>query len=69
MSIDSPNQYTYFNNTNVGVGISQPPSKLHVSGGDIEVQGSSNGLILKSPNGTRYRITVDNSGNLTTTAI
>ena len=42
---------------------------LKVTGGDIEVQDSSNGLILRSPNGTRYRITVDNSGNLTTTAI
>ena len=27
------------------------------------------GLILKSPNGTRFKITVDNSGNLTTTAL
>ena len=27
------------------------------------------GVILKSPNGTKYKITVDNSGNLTTTAV
>ena len=27
------------------------------------------GIVLKSPNGTRYKITVDNNGNLTTTAI
>ena len=27
------------------------------------------GLILKSPNGTKYKITVDNSGNITTTAV
>ena len=27
------------------------------------------GLILKSPNGTKYKIAVDNSGNLTTTAV
>jgi hypothetical protein len=26
-------------------------------------------LILKAPNGTRYKLTVDNSGNLGTTAI
>lgn len=26
-------------------------------------------VVLKSPNGTRYKITVDNSGNLTTTAV
>ena len=27
------------------------------------------GIVLKSPNGTRYKITVDNSGNISTTAI
>ena len=30
---------------------------------------SDGGVVLKSPNGTKYKITVDNSGNLTTTAI
>jgi len=45
-----------------------PPSKLSVKG-DVEVTESANGVILKSPNGTRYRITVDDSGNLTTTAL
>lgn len=27
------------------------------------------GIVLKSPNGTRYKVTVDDSGNLTTTAL
>lgn len=36
-------------------------------GQDIEV--SSAKLILTSPNGTRYSVTVDNSGNLSTTAL
>lgn len=27
------------------------------------------GIVLRSPNGTRYKIAVDNSGNITTTAI
>ena len=27
------------------------------------------GIVLKSPNGTKYKITVDNNGNLTTTAL
>lgn len=45
-----------------------PPSKLSVKG-DLEVTESANGVILKSPNGTRYRITVDDSGNLTTTSL
>lgn len=29
----------------------------------------SDGIVLKSPNGTRYKLAVDNSGNITTTAI
>jgi hypothetical protein len=57
------------NNGNVGIGTNSPASKLEVDGGDIEVDDSASGLILRSPNGTRYRIQVDNSGNLTTTAI
>ena len=35
--------------------------------GDIEVIGSSNGLILEAPNGTRYRVQVTNAGVLTQT--
>lgn len=37
--------------------------------GDVEVTNSSRGVILKSPNGTRYRITVSDTGVLTTTSI
>ena len=36
---------------------------------DIEITDATKGVILKSANGTRYRITVDNDGSLTTTAI
>lgn len=36
---------------------------------DIEVTEIGQGVVLKSPDGTRWRITVDNSGNLTTTAL
>lgn len=42
-------------------------ARLQIYGnGDIKVMGSSAGLILSSPNGTGYRLSVDNSGNLTT---
>ena len=51
----------------VGVGTTNPTSKLTVIGGDISVGISTNhGVILTSPNGTEYRIIVDDSGNLST---
>jgi len=53
---------------NVGIGTSSPASKLEVDGGDVEVSDSLNGLILKSPDGTRYRVTVANGGTLTVSA-
>jgi hypothetical protein len=36
--------------------------------GELENLVNGKGIILRSPNGTRYRITVDNSGNLITAA-
>ena len=36
---------------------------------DIEITDDAKGLILVSPNGTRYRVTVDNSGNLIRTSL
>lgn len=36
---------------------------------DIEITSSTAGLILTSPNGTRYRVTVDDAGTLVTTAL
>ena len=56
-------------NQNVGIGVTTPASKLEVDGGDIEIDDSASGLILRSPNGTRYRITVDNAGNLSTSTV
>lgn len=40
-----------------------------VSEGDVEFNDSDTGVILTSPNGTRWRVQVDNSGNLTTTSL
>lgn len=36
---------------------------------DIEITDATKGIILKSAGGTRYRITVDNDGSLTTTSL
>ena len=47
---------------NVGIGTSTPADKL-------EIGGNGSGIVLTSPNGTRYRITVADNGTLTTTAV
>ncbi|GAI78662.1 unnamed protein product, partial [marine sediment metagenome] len=54
---------------NVGIGTTSPSAKLTVANGDVEVTLNTKGIILKSPDGTRYRITVANGGTLTSTAI
>lgn len=48
---------------------SVPASKLTVTGGDAEIADIASGVILKSPNGTRWRVTVDNTGALVTTSL
>ena len=53
----------------VGIGVTFPTSKLEVAGGDIEVDDSASGLILKSPDGTRYRVTVADGGTLSVAAV
>ena len=60
---------------NIGIGMNnvtnaeQPKSKLHVFNGDVNVDQIGSGIILKSPNGSCWRVTVDNAGNLVRTAI
>lgn len=40
-----------------------------MAGGDIESLVAGAGVVLRSPNGTRWRVTVDNSGNLSTATL
>jgi hypothetical protein len=55
---------------NVGVGTTNPTSKLHVAGGDVRVGVNTfQGLILTSPNGTKYRLIVSNAGELSTVLV
>jgi hypothetical protein len=64
----------------IGLGNTAPSQMLEVAGNiktsgtvtaasDVEVTSNSNGLILKSPNGTRFRITISNAGVLTATSL
>ena len=55
---------------NIGIGTENPTSKLQVLGGDIRVGiNTSQGVILTSPSGTKYRLIVDNSGALSTVVV
>ena len=42
---------------------------VEVAGGDLEASTSTKGLVLKSPDGTRYRVTVANGGTLSVSAV
>ena len=42
---------------------------LSTFAGDVEIANSSNGIILESPDGTRYRVTVANGGALSVSAV
>jgi hypothetical protein len=43
--------------------------EVAVTSGDVELTTASKGIILKSPNGTRYRVNINDSGELTTSAV
>ena len=55
---------------NVGIGTTNPTDKLTVRGGDISVGiNTSNGLVLTSANGTKYKLFVSNVGVLSTVLV
>jgi hypothetical protein len=55
---------------NVGIGTTNPTNKLTVLGGDISVGiNTSQGLILTSANGTKYKLFVSNAGVLSTVLV
>ncbi|MBT8234351.1 MAG: hypothetical protein HKO66_15670, partial [Saprospiraceae bacterium] len=56
-------------NGNVGIGTDDPFSKLEIKDGDIYINDINNGVIMKSPNGNCWRMTVDDTGNFVSTAI
>jgi hypothetical protein len=46
-----------------------PQSRLHVFNGDVNIDEIGSGIIMKSPNGKCWRVTIGNDGGLITTAI
>ncbi len=50
-------------NGNIGINNLNPQSKLQVSSGDVYIDQIGSGVIMKSPNGQCWRLTVDDSGN------
>lgn len=54
---------------NLGIGTQEPKSKLQVTSGDVYVENPDRGIILKSPNGTCWRVTIDDTGNFVRTMI
>ena len=57
------------NQSGLGLGTESPKSKIEVANGDVYVSDPSKGIILKSPNGNCWRVTIDNSGNMIRNAI
>jgi hypothetical protein len=66
---DATGRMTITSSGNIGIGNTSPTSKLQVTNGDIEVETIASGLILKSPDGTRYRVTAANGGTLSVSAV
>jgi hypothetical protein len=48
---------------NVGIGTTDPKSKLQVTDGDVYIEDAASGVIMTSPDGNCWRMTVDNNGN------
>lgn len=55
--------------TNVGIGTNAAKTKLHVTNGKIYVEANGQGVILKSPGGVCFELTVTDAGALTTAVV
>ena len=51
----------------LGMGTTEPKAKIHVAGGDIYIEDITKGVIMTSPNGQCWHMTVDNNGGFVST--
>lgn len=58
-----------YNDGNVGLGTSLPNSKLEISNGDVFLNTPNKGVIMKSPDGQCWRLSVNNNGTANFTAL
>ncbi len=56
-------------NVGIGTNTTVPTAKLQVAGGDVYVTSVGSGVVIKSPDGNCWRISVSNAGTLSATAI
>src|SRR3990167_5512110 len=61
--------YEYDSTNNIPYYYNSGWKSIYNTANDIEVNDTTKGLILKSPDSTRWRITVNNDGTLTTTSL
>lgn len=66
---DSNERMLIDSNGYVGIGTSTPTSKLQITNGDVYIDNPSKGIILKSPDGSCWRVTVNNDGYFSNTKI
>ncbi|MCF8228961.1 MAG: T9SS type A sorting domain-containing protein [Bacteroidales bacterium] len=52
----------------MGIGTDEPSEKLHVKGGNIYLEDIDAGVVMRSPDGNCWKITVGNDGQLNTEA-
>jgi hypothetical protein len=67
--LSSPERMRITADGNVGIGTEDPAAKIQVTGGDVFIENIDSGVIMKSPNGNCWRVTMNNDGTLKSTAI